>query len=136
MKNKFVIVLRSGIENWVALNTTAHLCAKLGSVVGSEIAGKQPIDKSGFKHSGIPQYANAVCQAKNSDQIREVMRRAKEKGLIVIDYPRAGLDTYTDDEFCEAVEKDDHERMEYYGCCIYGDTEVVKKVTGDLKLWK
>lgn len=136
MKKKFVIVLKHGIEPWVALNTTAHLCAKLGSVVGEEIAGRQPVDKSGYEHSGIPQYANAVCQAKDSEQIREVMRRANEKELIVIDYPKAGLETYADEEFCKAVESEEHETMEYYGCCVYGDTELVKKVTGDLKLWK
>lgn|GEM_PF-4291878 len=75
-------------------------------------------------------------QAKDSEQIREIMRRVKEKELIVIDYPKAGLITYTDEEYCDAVENDSHETMEYYGCCIYGDTELLKKVTRDLRLWK
>ncbi|MBU0976567.1 DUF2000 domain-containing protein [Patescibacteria group bacterium] len=54
MKKKFVVVLKDGIENWVVLNTTAHLCAKLGSVVGNEIAGKSPVDKTDYEHSEIP----------------------------------------------------------------------------------
>ena len=136
MEKKFVIILKDGIENWIALNTTAHLCAKLGSVSGKEIEGKQPVDKSGYKHSGIPKYANAILCAKNSDEIRSIINKANEIGLVVIDYPKAGLDTYTYEEFCEVVENDDHENIEYYGCCIYGETKLVNKVTGDLKLWK
>lgn len=137
MKNKFAIILKKGIETWVALNTTAHLCAKLGQVVGDEIAGKSPIiDKEGFEHSGIPKYANAVLEAFDSDVIRSIIEKSKKSDLIVIDYPKAGLDTYTDEEFAQAVEDDKHSQMVYYGCCIYGKKEIVEKITSFLKLYK
>ena len=133
---KYVIVLNKDIENWIALNTTAHMCAKLGSVVGEELSGEEPVDKSGIKHSGIPKFANAVLVARDSNKIRSIIDKAKNFDLVVIDYPKEGLDTYTDEEFCEAVSNKKNEEIEFIGCCIFGKTEIVNKVTGDLKLWK
>jgi hypothetical protein len=132
---KIVVVLEENLSCGIALNTTAHMLAKLGSLV-PEMMGKSPKDKSGIVHSGIPQYPNIVLKA-SSRRIKEIIRKARENSQITIaDYPKVGLDTYADEEYCQAIESEREEKMIYYGAALFGKVKDLNKLTGDLKLWR
>ncbi len=120
---KIVVVLEENLSCGIALNTTAHMLAKLGSLV-PEMMGKSPKDKSGIVHS-------------SSRRIKEIIRKARENSQITIaDYPKVGLDTYTDEEYCQAIESEREEKMIYYGAALFGKVKDLNKLTGDLKLWR
>ncbi len=132
---KIVAVLDETLIYGIALNTTAHMLARLGSLVPS-MMGESPTDLSGIIHSGIPKYPNIILKA-TKERIREIIGKARQiKNLTVVDYPEAGLTTYTDDEFCQAVTRQKEDEIIYLGVALFGETSELSKLTGDLKLWR
>jgi hypothetical protein len=131
---KIAVVLEQSLTPGIALNTTAHMGIQLGGLAEG-LMGVSPVDASGDKHSGIPIYPNVVLKA-TGEQIKEILEKSRNYDVVVADYPKAGFETSTDEEFCVSVAQETRESIVYWGITIFGDRKAVDKLTGHLKLWK
>lgn len=134
---KFVVVVDESLAPGEVANTVLHLGTQFGAIAPA-VAGGEVRDASGESHSGLPVWPNVVLSAPASE-LRKRVAAAKisvPKGdVILLDYPREGQTTTTDEEYRLALGKIEAESIEYYACLLFGDRRTINKLTGGLPLW-
>ncbi|MDR0463308.1 MAG: DUF2000 domain-containing protein [Pseudomonadales bacterium] len=133
---KIVAIVATNVEPKVALNVVGHMALSIGKYSDAEIMGKPIIsDKSSTQHLGISQFPFIVTKVKPG-KLRAAIAKAKANpNLLVADYPKEVLTTWTDDELVEAVGNKEEAELEYLGAMIYGSTEEINEITGKFQLW-
>ena len=133
---KIVGIIATNVDSITALNVIGHLSVSIGKYSDSEIMGKAILnDKSGKHHLGISRYPFIVTKVKPS-KLRNAIDKAKENpNLLVADYPRDMLETKTDEDLVNSLEKKENSELEYLGAIIYGNTAEVNQITGKFQLW-
>ncbi len=133
---KIVGIIASNVEPKVALNVIGHLAISIGKY-SEEIMG-EPIltDKSGIEHLGISRFPFIITKVKVGRLKNTIDIAKKNPNLLVADYPKDMLDTRTDDELVESINKKENEKLEYLGAIIYGNTKDVDEITGKFQLWR
>lgn len=134
---KIVGIIATNVDAPIALNVIGHLAVSIGKYSDNEIMGKSKItDKSNVNHLGISKFPFIITKVKPG-KLRNAIDKAKENpNLLVADYPRAMLETRTDEELVEAITSKNNDELEYLGAIIYGDTNAVNEITGKFQLWK
>lgn len=93
-------------------------------------------DKSGIEHLGISRFPFIITKVKVGRLKNTIDIAKKNPNLLVADYPKDMLDTRTDDELVESINKKENEKLEYLGAIIYGNTKDVDEITGKFQLWR
>lgn len=134
---KIVGIIATNVDAVTALNVIGHLAISIGKYSTEEIMGEPIItDKSGVKHLGISRFPFIVTKVRPS-KLRNAIDKAKANpNLLVADYPREILETWTDEELVEAVSSKTNDELEFLGALIYGDSKEVDEITGKFQLWK
>ena len=134
---KTVAVLSANLQPGIAMNVLGHLALSIGAYGGNELMGRaQLIDASGVAHVGISRYPVIVTKAKPTLLRRLVTEARQESAVLVVDYPEQMLETGHDDELNTAIFEVKEEDINYLGAVVYGDSEVVGKLTKRFSLWK
>jgi hypothetical protein len=135
---KYAIIIKDGLANGKAINMASHLSAELGSLA-PELGGKEVVDASGVKHTGLPIYPNVILSATPEELLKLVAKArlmAENGEILFLDYPLAGFTTSTDDEYREAIAFLPLEAITVEGCLLYGLRQSVNSVTKGFALWK
>ena len=133
---KIVALVSDALPFGLALNALGHLAFSAGRYSYSSWMGQEIItDSDGNKHVGISKYPVVVLKA-NEDEIKAIVRKAKEQSIFVVDYPQEMFDTGIDDELVAALSKAKEPSINYKAAILAGDTAQLKKLTGHLKLYR
>lgn len=95
----------------------------------------QYTDKDQGLHPNISHFPFIVLQANNSNKIRDVRNEAIKRGIPYTDFTSTmtvGSSKAQVDATKAAGELD----LEYFGICLFGETEVLKEITGKFSLFR
>jgi hypothetical protein len=134
---KTVAVLAANLEPGVAMNVLGHLAVSIGAYSDDQLMGRaQLVDASGVAHVGISRYPVIVTKAKTTLLRRLVEAARQETAVLLVDSPEQMLSTGHDDDLAAALARVKEKDVKYLGAIVYGDKEVISKLTGRFSLWK
>jgi hypothetical protein len=133
---RFIAVLNRKIEPGKLMNALGHMTAGLvGSYPNiSEMCFLQYEDKDGGKHPSISHYPFIALRADNSNQIRTVRQHAMARGISFTDFT-SSMTIGTSAEQQASTKTTPEAELEYFGICLFGDTETLKELTRKFSLF-
>ena len=133
---KFVAVLNKKIEICRLMNAFGHMTAGLAGGFGIEKEMKflEYTDADNGSHPNISNYAFIILKADNSNQIRKVRAEALSRGIKFTDFTNTMING-TSAEQIERTKNTKELDLEYFGICMFGDSEVLKEFTGKFSLF-
>ena len=133
---RFVAVLNGKIEKGPLMNALGHMTAGLaGAYAEGDLYLLKYEDGSGSVHPNISHFPFIVLKAENSSQIRKLRSEAIARGLAYTDF----VDTMTigtTRNQLEATSQKLEEELEYYGICMFGETDVLRELTRKFSLFR
>jgi hypothetical protein len=135
--HRFTAILNKKIEPGRLMNALGHMAAGLagGSTDPAAMKFLQYLDASGGAHPNISYHPFIVLQADNSNQIRTVRSAALEKGIAFTDFTST-MTAGTSEEQVERTKQTKEEELEYWGICLFGETEGIKEMTKKFSLFR
>jgi len=135
-EKKVTAIINEDLPFGLALNALGHLAFSAGHYSDITWMGKEKIfDSDKNVHQGISKYPFIVLKAK-SDEIKNIIQKARSENMFFVDYPQEMFDTGADDELVSALEKAKEPEIKYHALVIVGDTKKIKSLTGHLKLYR
>jgi lysyl-tRNA synthetase, class II len=132
---KIIVLLNEKIDRGIAFNVIGHITTSIGHY-GENLMGREWLtDAQGTKHKGISRYPVIILKAKDN-KIKEIVAAAREKDLLVVDFPEEMYKTRTDDDLAKAISRTDENKIKYYGAGFFGATEIINPLTKKFSLWK
>lgn len=133
---RFVAVLNETIEIGRLMNALGHMSAGLVGRIGNleELCFLQYADKDGGTHPCISHFPFIVLKAKNSNQIRKLRQEAIQLGLPYTDFTEtmiAGTSAAQLTATLNSAELD----LNYFGICLFGETEQLRLLTKKFSLY-
>lgn len=134
---RFIAVLNKKIEPERLMNALGHMTAGLAGGYGkaSEMWFLEYKDKNGSSHPYISHFPFIVLAADNSNQIRTVRNEAVARGIIFTDFTNT-MTVGTSQEQLDATLATDEASLEYYGICMFGQTDKLREVTKKFSLFR
>ncbi len=134
---RFVAVLSKKAETGRLMNALGHMAAGLvgGHGLGDDGTFLDYQDRDGSVHSPISHFPFIVLSADNSSQLSKVIEQAKELNIPYNFF----TDTMTiggSDPQREATRAKAATELEYWGVCLFGDTEQLKPLTKKFSLFR
>ena len=119
------------------MNALGHMTAGLagGSSDASEMCFLQYEDKECGSHPNISHYPFIVLKADNSNKIRKVREEAIQRGIQFTDFTST-MTVGTSQQQQDATKDTPEEELEYFGICLFGDTNVLREFTGKFSLFQ
>lgn len=133
---RFIAVLNKKIEIGKLMNALGHMSAGLagGSGLPQEMCFLHYEDKNGGKHPSISHFPFIVLKADNSNQIRTVRNEAMKRGIIFSDFTST-MTIGTSEEQVNNTKNTPELELEYYGICLFGETEILREFTKKFSLF-
>jgi hypothetical protein len=133
---RFIAILNRKIEIGKLMNALGHMTAGLagGYVDPNELCLLQYEDKDGNKHPNISHFPFIVLKADNSNKIRTVRVEAVKRGIKFTDFTST-MTVGTSAEQQELTKNTTESELEYYGICLFGNTEELSEFTGRFSLF-
>ncbi len=133
---RFVAILNKKIENGKLMNALGHMTAGLAGGFGraEEMCFLEYQDKDGGIHTNISHFPFIVLKADNSNKIRTVRNEAIQRDIIFTDFTST-MTVGTSEEQQNATKNTPEQELEYYGICLFGDTDILKEFTGKFSLF-
>ena len=133
---RFIAVLNKKIEVGKLMNALGHMSAGLagGNNLSQEMSFLQYEDKDGGKHPNISHFPFIVLKADNSNQIRTVRNEAIKRGLFFSDFTST-MTIGTSKEQVNNTKNSPELELEYYGICLFGETDVLREFTKKFSLF-
>ena len=134
---RLVIVVRKDLLGWEVANTIAHIAAYIGNQLADSFGtGDTFITKEGKDYPRNSQYPIIIKRANSSEQLRNVLDRAREGGHMHLAFIREMIET-SDDSEIEAIlaTKADGE-VEVLGIGIFGTHDDMNALTKKFGLWE
>lgn len=134
---RFVAVLNKKIEIGGRMNALGHMTAGLsgGYDKAPEMWFLEYKDKNDGKHPHISHFPFIVLSADNSNQIRTVRNEAINRGIIFTDFTNT-MTVGTSQEQIDATRATDEALLEYYGICMFGQTDILREITKKFSLFR
>jgi len=134
---KFVVILNKKIETGKILNALGHMTAGLvGTNKNMDVfCFLNYKDKGNNNHPGISHFPFIVLKAENSNQIKKVRQQAFDKNISFTDFVST-MTIGTSEEQLKATKNLQGEDLEYYGICLFGDSDELKEITKKFSLFK
>lgn len=133
---RFIAVLNRKIEPGKLMNALGHMTAGLvgGYPNIPAMCFLQYEDKDGGKHPNISHYPFIALRADNSNQIRTVRQQAIARGVTYTDFT-SSMTIGTSAEQQDKTKTTPEAELEYFGICLFGDTETLKELTRKFSLF-
>ncbi len=93
------------------------------------------MDGNGGVHPNISHFPFIILAADNSNQIRGVRAAAKERGIPFTDFTST-MTVGTSEEQLAATRAAAETDLEYFGICLFGETETLREFTKKFSLFK
>lgn len=133
---KITIVLRDDLASWQLTNTIGHIAAYLGNKM------QDPFDtgNSFVTHDAISiprnsQFAIVALKASRED-LKSLANGLHNSGLLWIIYVQEMIDMIDDEELAKSLSQVQSDKLNILGIGLFGSKDELKKITGNLKLWK
>jgi len=132
---RFIAILNKKIEIGKLMNALGHMAAGLsgGNNLTQEMCLLQYEDKNGGKHPNISHFPFIVLKADNSNQIRTVRNEAIQRVIFFSDFTST-MTLGTSEEQVNNTKNTSELELEYYGICLFGETEVLREFTKKFSL--
>jgi len=135
-EKKIVAILDTELPIGLAMNALGHMSFAMGNTSNEEWMGKEWFDDAdGIKHHGISKYPFIVLKA-DKKRIKEIVNKAKNSALSVVDYPQEMFDTGKDQDLVKAINNAKSGELVYRAVTLSGVSKNVDKLTEDLELFK
>lgn len=137
--NISVAVINKGqkLEKWQEMNTIAHLNASHAARGGKGLVMQDTIDtKDGNKIKLNVQHAIMIKEAKTNKEMLDLIKKARDKGLEVVEFMREMIVTSDDNKLMEMAKKQNMNEINFLGVLVYGKKSVVEKLTEKFGLSK
>ena len=133
---RFIVVLNKKIETGKLMNALGHMTAGLvgGFDKREDMCFLQYQDKDGNTHPNISHFPFIALRADNSNQIRTVRSEALKRGISFTDFT-SSMTVGTSAEQQERTRSTSEADLEYYGICLFGETEILKEFTKKFSLY-
>ncbi len=133
---RFVAILNKKIEIGKLMNALAHMTAGLvgGYPDPKEMCFIEYPDKDGGMHPNISHFPFIVLKADNSNQIRTVRNEALNRGIAFTDFTST-MTVGTSAEQVERTKSTPEQELDYWGICLFADTNELREFTGKFSLF-
>jgi hypothetical protein len=133
---RFIAILNKKIELGKLMNALGHMTAGLagGFKDPKELFLLQYEDNEGNKHPNISHFPYIVLKADNSNKIRTVRSEVIKRGIPFTDFTST-MTVGTSAQQQEATKNTPETELEYYGICLFGDTQELREITGKFSLF-
>jgi lysyl-tRNA synthetase, class II len=134
-----VAVVNKGakLERWQEMNTIAHLNAAFGARKGRSLFWQDTITTKDKKEINLNiQNAIMIKEAKETKDIIELSKEAKELGLDVAEFIREMVETSDDEKIKKSVAKQKLDQVKFLGVLVFGKKSSVEKLTKKFKLYE
>ena len=101
----------------------------------TDLTGQHTTDRSGNVHLSLAKYPVVILRAAPA-VIKDLVKKAKSKSVLVVDFPRQALDLWTDAELACYLEGCTEEEIDFWGAAIYATPRVVSRHTGSMGLFR
>lgn len=134
---RFIAILNKKIEPGRLMNALGHMTAGLvgGFELNKEICLLDYQDKNDNLQSRISHYPFIVLKADNSNKINNVRKEAKLNSISFTVFTDTMIIGISQDQI-DATKNKTEDELEYYGICLFGETEKLKEFTGKFSLYK
>jgi len=130
------IVVRDDLEEWQVLNTVAHVSAYFGNKLGAHFdTGDCFTTADDICLPRNTQYPIIVLSGK-SDQLGNLARTVRTPDLQSMFFISEMVETSNDSDIAVSVRLKQESEIDYLGVGVFGDNQIVKKLTGQFGLWK
>lgn len=131
-----VINVGAGLEMWQVMNTVAHVTAGYIGRTDKKIFWNNTIETANGNSINLNvSHAIMIKQGADSDQLRQLVERARSAGLEVSEFTREMLDTTNDRRVSEITKTKALRDIEFLGVGIFGEKSLVDELTGGLGLY-
>lgn len=133
---RFVAILNKKVETGKLMNALGHMSAGLvgGYANIPDMCFLEYKDKDGGLHPNISHFPFIVLKADNSNQIRTVRNEAKSRGIAFTDFTST-MTVGTSAEQVTRTSETPEIELEYWGICMFGDTNSLREFTGKFSLF-
>ena len=133
---KIVIAVRADLPLWQQVNAIAHCSAYLGNKLGEPFdTGEYFATADAVSLPRNSQFA-IVALAATSQDLATLAPQVRESGLLHLDFIPEMIETTNDAELEQMIAKKTFAELEHLAIGIFGPKDVLKNLTGHLKLWK
>jgi len=125
------------LEPWQEMNTIAHLNASFAAREGESLLMQDSImtkDEESIKLN--IQHAIMIKEANSNQEILDLIKKTKEKDLIISEFTREMIETTDDKKVIDLTKEKNMDDVEYLGVLIFGKKSLVEKLTGKFPLFK
>lgn len=133
---RFVAILNKKVEPGKLMNALGHMTAGLagGFDKGREMCFLEYRDKDGGVHPNISHFPFIVLKADNSNQIRNVRNEAIKREIPFVDFTST-MTVGTSKEQQNTTKNTPEQELDYYGICLFGETDELREFTGKFSLF-
>lgn len=133
---RFIAVLNKKIEVGKLMNALGHMTAGLigGASNIPDMCFLPYEDKEGGKHPNISHFPFIILKADNSNQIRTVRNEAIARNIQFTDFTST-MTIGTSEEQVHNTKNTEEINLEYYGICLFGDTDTLREFTKKFSLF-
>lgn len=133
---KFIAVLNEKIPVGKLLNALGHMTAGLtGGKNNENFCFLEYQDKDKNIHPNISHFPFIVVKAENSNQIKKARQQAIDKNILFTDFVST-MAIGTSEEQLKATQNSKEEELEYYGLCLFGNSDELREITKKFSLFK
>lgn len=133
---RFIAILNKKIEVGKLMNALGHMTAGLvgGTSNISQMCFLPYEDKEGGKHPNISHFPFIILKADNSNQIRTIRNEAITRSIQFTDFTST-MTIGTSEEQVNNTKATSELELEYFGICLFGETDVLRQFTKKFSLF-
>lgn len=133
--DKFVILIDNDLPSGLIANVSAVLSLSMGQIV-TGIVGNDVTDKSGITYKGVTNIP-IIILGSNKKQLKLLIAESSNlEGVTTIGFNTLALKSKNYQEYTEKMVNTSTESLEYVGVALFGQRNLVDKITGNLPLLK
>ena len=128
------IVLNDNLQPGLAANAAAVLAASIGRAY-PEIVGPAVLDGAGNVHPGITRIPLPILQT-DAESLRRLAVSARQGGVEVFGFTDVAQTCHRYEEYTARMASAEPGRLTYAGLALFGPVTDVRRLTGDLALYR
>lgn len=132
---KFVAVLNKKVEPGKLMNALGHMSAGISGMNPAEKQFLEYRDADQGIHPHVSHFPFIILRADNSNKLRTLRKAAKDAGITCTDFTNT-MTVGTSAAQLQATKNTPEQDLEYFGVCLFGDSEKIDPLTKKFSLWR